>query len=224
MVDENITPTPKIVLEEYLEEHNHTSDVREAHPIEQDVLHEVCDTKKGPILLEYDLALLQAIAVRELLPYNNDHEVWVGSHPSHRSGFDIEQPRDRPGDVHYYQVSSRSFYELLSIAYQKYDGVRIEVENVADIVEAHTRQYLKDVHGYEGDFGNPSISDSAGEQSEPDFGGQVANDSIDKLHEPTLCNAQNDAHWLRDEMPDDTHYVYTDARGFVVEEGTHDAN
>lgn len=174
--------------EQYITEHAYADNASEAHPIDSDVLHEVCDTKMGPVLLEYDLALIQAVAVREVLPYHCDHETWI----------------ERAGDLHYYQVQSRTFYDLITMAHQRYDTQYIEIEDAPDIVEAHTRQYLKDVHGYEGDFG-----------------GQVSNDGIDAEYDPTLCSAQNDAHWLRDEEPESAHYAFMDARGLVIEEGTH---
>lgn len=213
MTDETsgtVTPMPTPKLEEYLEEHTYTNRVREAHPIDSDVLHEVCDTKMGPALLEYDLALIQAVALREVLPYSADHEHWITSDAeSEADTYTVSRTRGREGTLHYYQVSSRTFYEILTFAYQRYDGVRIEIDDVADIAEAHTRQYLKDVHGYEGDFG-----------------GQVANESIDKVYEPTLCNAYNDSSpqdgkITFDTEPDNAHYAFTDSRGLVIEAGTH---
>lgn len=199
------TQMPTIVQEQYIQEHAYANDARDAHPIDEDILKDVCDSKMGPILIEYDLALIQAIAVCEILPFNSDTETWI----------------ERQDDMHYYQAQSVTFYDLLSMAHRRYDNAYVEVEDAADLAEVHTRQYLRDVHGYEGDFGNQSISDSAGEQSEPDFGGQVANSGVDKEHDPTLCSAQNDDHRLRDEEPEDAHYAFTDARGLVIEEGTH---
>jgi hypothetical protein len=190
MTDEiPVAEMPTMIQEEYIDEHTYADDPSNAHPIDDDILIDVCDTKMGPILIEYDLALIQAIAVREILPYNCETEIWI----------------EQCDGMHYYQAQSVTFYDLLSMAYQRYDHARVEIEDAADLAEAHTRQYLRDVHGYEGDFG-----------------GQVPNDSIDKVREPTLCSAQNDAHWLRDEEPEDAHYAFTDARGLVIEEGTHE--
>jgi len=179
---------PTVVQEQYIQEHAYANDARDAHPIDEDILKDVCDSKMGPILIEYDLALIQAIAVREILPFNCDTESWI----------------ERQGDMHYYQAQSVTFYDLLTMAHQRYDNAYVEIEDAAELAEVHTRQYLRDVHGYEGDFG-----------------GQVANPSIDKTHAPTLCSAQNDEHRLRDEEPEDAHYAFTDARGLVIEEGTH---
>lgn len=182
-----VTPMPTITQEEFIKEHKRVGDVRDAHPIDEDILKDVCDTKMGPILIEYDLAMLQAIATRNVLELNDEQRY-------------IEE---RDG-VYYFQVDSATFYDLLARACDRYDNY-VEAEDMPDIVEVHTRQYLRDMHGYEGDFG-----------------GQVPNDSIDKIREPTLCNAQNDDHSLRDEEPEDAHYAFTDGRGLVVEKGTHD--
>lgn len=205
MTDEHITQMPTLTLEQFLEEHKHTSDPREAHPIDEDILHEVCDSKMGPILIEYDLAAIQAVAVREILPYDNDDESWITCHPQSDDVdlYPVSNERDCEGTLHYYQSQSSTFYFLLTMVKQRYDHY-VEVEHVEDLVEVHTRQYLRDVHGYEGDFG-----------------GQVPNEDIDKVREPTLCNAQNDNPALRDEEPDNAHYAFTDARGLVIEEGTH---
>jgi len=183
-----VTRMPKIVQEEYIQEHTYASEARDAHPIDQDILQDVCDSKMGPILIDFDLALIQAVAIREVLPYDCETETWI----------------EQDGDMHYYQAQSVTFYDLLSMAHRRYDNAYVEIEDAAELAEAHTRQYLRDVHGYEGDFG-----------------GQVANPSVDKEHEPTLCNAQNDDHSLRDEEPENAHYGFTDARGLVIEEGTH---
>ena len=180
-----VTPMPKIVQEEYIQEHTYASEARDAHPIDQDILQDVCDSKMGPILIDFDLALIQAVAIREVLPYDCETETWI----------------EQDGDMHYYQAQSVSFYDLLSMAYQRYDSARVEIEDAADLAEAHTRQYLRDVHGYEGDFGGTKAT-----------GGPW---------EPTLCNAQNDDHSLRDAEPEDAHYAFTDARGLVIQAGTH---
>jgi len=210
MTEETITETPTIQIAEFLKEHKQIHDPREAHPIDEDILDSVCDTKRGPVLIEYDLAAIQAVAVREILPYDSDVERWITCHPQpdDLDLYPVENGRDREGTLHYYQAQSASFYDLLAMVHERY-GHYIEVEHVEDIVEVHTRQFLRDVHGYEGDFG-----------------GQVPNDSIDKVREPTLSNAYNDpkpgegvVNW--DTEPENGHYSFTDARGLVIEEGTH---
>lgn len=226
-IDQTDTEMPTVGPSEYISEHRHTTDPQEAHPIDGDIIADVCETKLGPALIHDDLAVIQAVVVKEILPYNGDMERWITCYPQvdDLGLYQVENGRDRDGTLHYYQVQSGTFYDILAMVDQQYEH-RIAVENVEDIVEVHTRQFLRDVHGYEGYFGNPSISDSAGEQSEPDSCGQVPNDSIDRVREPTLSNAYNDPKpgegvVNRDNEPENAHYGFTDSRGLVVEEGTH---
>lgn len=176
-------PTAK--LDPYIEEHCHTNRAEEAHPIDEDIVADVCDTKMGPATMHFDLALVQATALREVLPYNGDTETWV----------------KRDGDLHYLTATSQTFYDIVSLGSYRYDNAYIEVEDLSDIVEAHTRQYLRDVHAYEGDFGGTTATG--------------------KEYPRTLCSAQNDAHRLREQEPDGANYAFTDRRGLVIEEGTH---
>lgn len=209
-MDEQTTEMPTLTISEYLREHNYSHDPRDAHPIDRDIIETVCDSKMGPILIEEDLTAIQAVAEREILPYNSDVERWVTRYPQTEGVdlFPVENGRDRNGPLHYYQAQSATFYDLLSMVHEQYDHY-VQVEDIEDIVEVHTRQYLRDVHGYEGDFG-----------------GQVPNDSIDKMREPTLCNAHNDPTPYEgvidaDSRPDNANYGFIDARGLVIEEGTH---
>lgn len=166
---------PEIVQSDFIREHKHTANTRDAHPIDDDIVEQSVET---PIVIDHELAALQAVATRNVLELN-DEEVLVG---------------ERDG-TYRFQVTSSTFYSLLEEMCDRYD-VHVQAEQVQNIVEAHTRQYLRDVHGYEEDF--------------------------DTGHSSTLCEAQNDAHWIRDEEPEDTHYPFVDSRGLVVDKGTHD--
>lgn len=190
MVDRNgheIDPTPMPTFEQdpYVAEHKKTDLADDAHPIDDDVISSVVGTKHGSALIHFDLAALQAVAVREV-PTNR--EDWVA---------------ERSGNV-YYRTTSQSFYELLALLVTYYPDVHIEIENAADLVEAHTRQFLKDVHGYEGDFGGATP------------GGPEGN-----TFDPTLCSAMNDSDIVREQEPESTDYGFVDARGLVVEQDTH---
>lgn len=224
------TPMPTFEQEQYIQDHAHAQRADEAHPIDEDVLHEVCDTKIGPAIIHYDLALVQAIAVREVLPYLAEPK-GSSEEEDRRStdNGDTESWIKRDGDLHYYRAQSVTFYDILSMAHQRYDHTYVEIEDAADLAEAHTRQYLKDVHGYEGDFGGQVPNESIDKIGHSEGAPEASSHSEDgrdgakgsEIREPTLCNAQNDAHWLRDEEPEDAYYAFTDARGLVIEEGTH---
>lgn len=124
---------PTTMPNQWITEHQtvDADNIADAHPIDGDIVHDVAETKMDPVLIHSHLALLQAIAVREVLPYNGETATWV----------------EQQGNVHYYQAQSMTFYDLLSMAHQWYDQAHVEVEDVPALVEAHTRQYLRDVHG-----------------------------------------------------------------------------
>lgn len=197
---------PEFVQEPYIEEHKDAVLPQQAHPIDADIVKTVCETKAGSAIIDFDLAMIQAVATRAIQEFNDEAKIRL---------------LHDEGNVRYAQTTSPVFGELVSRAQDRYDDV-IKVEDMPDIVEAHTRQYLRDVHGYEGDFG-----------------GQVRNDSIDMIPHPTICNAQNDGdlkyprssktessqnddHSIRDEERQGAHYAFFDSRGLVIEEGTHE--
>lgn len=98
----------------------------------------------------------------------------------------------------YYTATSDVFYRLAARAADEYNS-RIEVDRIATVAEAHTRTYLRAMHDYDGDFDG---------------------------REATLCNALNDPRpaegaVTHETEPEDGHYGYVDARGLVVEPGTH---
>lgn len=102
-------------------------------------------------------------------------------------------------DTLYYQVASQTFYQLCVDAYEQYEGHYTEIEKLTQVMEVHTRQLLTDLHGYEEDFDG---------------------------REPTLCNAYNhdspqDGAITMDDEPENGHYGFVDARGFIVTKNTH---
>lgn len=185
---EHITSMPEVLQNEYVREHSGAHDAQNAHPIDEDILMSVCDTKVGPAMLHHDLALIQAVADRRL---SSD-----GENVYHAGTTD---------GVSYYRVASVTFYDLLQMADRMYSGAYVEVEDLPDLVEAHTRQYLREVHGYEGDFGGETPGGPSGNE-----------------YEKTLCNAQNDSDVVRNEEPDGANYAFVDARGLVVTNDTHE--
>lgn len=174
----------EMVQEQFIKDHQWATEVTEAHPIDRDIIERVCDTKMGPILIQYDLALIQAVA-QSVLDSRDDLATLV---------------TDRSGNE-YYCGTSNTFYTILACAHELYSGY-VEAEHVEDIIEVHTRQYLRDLYGYDGDFG-----------------GQVANDSIDRVHDPTLCNAMNEDGSV---VPDYGAYGFVDSRGLVVQQNSHE--
>lgn len=184
-----------VTQDEYIENHKTATNVDDAHPIDKDILHKTCTTKMGPLLLSNDLAAIQAV-VSKKSPLVEDNSRYYVEKDNHYA---------------YAQVNSAFFYHIASQVADVYDTV-IEVENIEQISEVHTRQYLRDIHGYEGDFGNNS------HQSER------KDDARSREHDITLCSAQNYAQLIRDEEPSEAHYGYVDSRGFVFKLNTHNSD
>lgn len=180
----NVTPMPTIELEQFLEEHQQTSRATDAHPIEDDVLETVGE--RGSF--EFSLAAIQAVADQVIE--------------------DIESATlvETDGNTAYYNVTSDTFYRLAARTRDIYPKTNIQIERLQSIVDAHTIQFLADLHGYEGDFGGETAT-----------GGRF---------KKTLCNALNDetpyeGSVRRETEPDEAHYGFVDARGLVVQRGTH---
>lgn len=168
---------PAVEENKVVKEHKYAKNVSEAHPI-SDYILEKSDTH---VLCDYDLAYIQA----------------VGS--MYIDELDIE-PVCKKDNLNYYLTDSAMFYKLAEMSYDIY-GETVNIDNIHIVVEVHTKQYLYDLHDYDGNF--------------------------DDLM-PTVCNAYN--HYTPDRgkvnmnnefKTENIHYGFVDSRGFVLEDSTH---
>lgn len=176
----NPTPMPTMVQDPYIQDNQLADSVRNAHPVEEATI----ETVVGDVVptLEFDLAAIQAVA--DGLDILTDDE-------------SVQLITEQDG-VQYYQVDSATFYRLAAAVNDEYETY-IEVEALLNVMEAHTRQFLESVHGFDGDF----------------------------EHDATLCDAYNNPNVregvVRDETePEAGHYAFVDSRGLVVKKGTHE--
>lgn len=168
------TPMPTMTQNPCVKEHKNASRVDEAHPISEGLIEE----QEGlHMTIDYSLAALQGAADKNNI-----------------QGDVVEET----SDAIYYKVTSGEFYRLFSLAFDEFE-VNMPVEESQLIVELHTKQFLSDVHGYEGDFEGKDI---------------------------TLCNAMNDPTPYEgpvtdDKLPEGMRYGYVDSRGLIVQKNTH---
>lgn len=183
------TPMPTIRLEEWMQKHKHTDNHRAGHPIDNERLE---DSIRGS-LQHINLSLVQAVLAKTDLLENRDDQSSI-------------KKIHETDDAEYYQVTSSVFYQILARGYEMYN-FDVEVEELQTLVDAHTEQYLADMHDYTGDFGGETATG--------------------RQYEKTLCNALNDGKPTEGKVsgstePEDAHYGYTDARGLVVQKDTHE--
>lgn len=169
---------PIVKQEPYLVDHADAKHIDEAHPLSTAIVNEATTR---PETLPAELAAIQAVADKHIDELGTPTLV------------------DSDGTTEYYYATSDTFYRLATRVRDTYASTYISIDRLHAIVAAHTRQFLADLHGYDGDFGG---------------------------HEPTLCNALNEPSVqegaVRNEtVPDDVRYGFVDARGLVVERGTH---
>lgn len=106
---------------------------------------------------------------------------------------------DTIGDKEYYWAKSSVFAHLDVLVNETYDSENLSIEQLQTVVDGHTIQFLSDLHEYEGDF---------------------------KGRERTLSNALNDPKSYegavtREAVPEGVQYGFVDARGLLVQRGTH---
>jgi len=159
---------------QYIQSHNYATNFRDAHPIDAEVIEISCDTKLGPVLSQCDLGAMQAV-----LSYQDD---LLEEHATKILEFD---------GFEYYQTKSEIYYEIASEIKRYYD-ITVNIDNIAELAEIHTRQYLLDMHGFDGEFD----------------------------HNPTICDVYNNPETMIDE-PDCASYTHIDSRGIVFEQDTH---
>jgi hypothetical protein len=113
----------------------------------------------------------------------------------------VDEKTESGRTTEYYYCTSQTFYEIARMARDAFD-VAIEVENVRTIADLHTEQFLDDLYDYEFDM-----------------------DSVAPVTR-TVCTAMNDdtpysGRVTQYDEPDGANYGYVDARGLVIERGTH---
>lgn len=167
---------PICEIEPYIEDHPYADSVEEAHPIDDDIIATVSDKKLGPYLLHYQLAMVQHVAPELITDRDGDGVTFARG-----VGYDRQ-----------YVTDSGMFYHILSRIADRIDDY-ITVEFARPIVDAHTKQYVRNVHSVEYD------------------------QAVD-MDEVTLCHAMNEAGISEDELPFDHKYGFIDARGLVVED------
>lgn len=183
-----VDPMPRLTPEAWDRDHKDSGTIDETHPINADISEEEMDS----VMLELQLGKLQGaidqLSALERIP--EDKRTLIAE----------------TDELEYYQVRSNVFYELLVYSDRRYDSYT-RAEFVVPIINAHTRQFLRDLYQYEGEFGGLNAH---GEQ-----------------YRKTLCNALNDptpteGRITNDTEPEEAHYGFVDARGLVVQKDSHE--
>jgi len=167
---------PTGTVASYIQEHPYANTAEDAHPIDSDIVHSVEDTKVGPYLLHHQLAMVQHVAP-DLI--------------TDRDGNGVDCALGI-GYTRHYVTDSGMFYHILGRIADDVDDY-ITVEFARPIVEAHTKQYVRNVHS-------------------------VEYDAAVSMDEVTLCHAMNKAGISENELPFEHKYSFIDARGLVVED------
>lgn len=173
-----VTPMPTVVQDPYIRDNSKADSVMGAHPVSEEIVETI---ESRAFTLAFDLAAIQAIA---------DGTDILAESQSARLLKETE-------DLQYYQVDSGVFYRLAAAADMEYDTY-IQVEDLQALMEAQTRHFLKDMHGFDGEFENTE----------------------------TLCDVYNspsvqEGAVCHETEPEDAHYGFVDSRGLVVSKGTH---
>lgn len=134
------------------------------------------------VTLQYPLAAIQAVATTDTL---EDSTIVLETE-----------------ELVYLQTDSSTFYRLASRVSEEYE-TKIEIEQLQKVVDLHTSQFLRDVHGFT---------------------------SIEELRQLTLCNALNHPSPQSGDITfetindSDAFYTYVDSRGLIIQKNTHSSS
>jgi len=119
------TSMPTLVQDPYIKDHQHTSHAAQAHPLDESIVKSVVDRPT----LDFPLASIQAAA-----------DLFIDE-------IETATLAEADGETEYYCVKSDTFYRLAVRVYDEYENTYTEIERLQAVADAHTKQYLADVHG-----------------------------------------------------------------------------
>lgn len=145
---------PTMVLEPWLEAHVDTRSARHAHPIDGRIVTHVAEENDTIVpLVDTELSLFQATALAYIHPNEDVYEEY----------------RETIDGVAYYVARSPAFYDVFVRAQEMWEQ-SVPISRAELVANAHTMQYLVDVHDVEREtalnshldklaYGNPFLED-----------------------------------------------------------------